>query len=165
MFLVPDRVLESYQAVTVPLLRENGIRFIISDLDYTLAPKSVPEPDEALLQWLQTLRENGVTLLILSNNRNPRRVTRFCSAQQIPFIGHARKPLRRGFLAAMERYRARPEETVVLGDKLLTDCLGAHCSGLKIWMVEPLGGAVTLWQKVLHTMQEPIKQSCRRAMG
>ena len=38
----------------------------------------------------------------------------------------------------------------MLGDKLLTDMLGANLNGCLALMVEPMGGAVTPWQKVLH---------------
>ena len=52
----------------------------------------------------------------------------------------------------------------MLGDKLLTDMLAANRAGVMSLMVEPCGGAVTLWQKVLHALQEPFKALCRRRM-
>ena len=45
----------------------------------------------------------------------------------------------------------------MLGDKLLTDVLGANLSGVTALMVEPAGGARTPWQKVLHALQAPWK--------
>ena len=59
---------------------------------------------------------------------------------------------------------AAPEQTVMLGDKLLTDVLAAKRAGVLSFMVEPAGGAVTPWQKVLHALQEPFKDVCRRQM-
>lgn len=53
----------------------------------------------------------------------------------------------------------------MVGDKLLTDVLGARRSGVLALMVEPLGGTVTLWQKVLHALQAPFKAACRRRRG
>ena len=49
----------------------------------------------------------------------------------------------------------------MLGDKLLTDVLAANLSGVTALMVEPAGGAVTAWQKVLHAMQAPFKRRVR----
>ena len=46
--LVPDGVYESYQQITPELLQSRGIRLLLSDLDYTLAPKSVSRPDQAV---------------------------------------------------------------------------------------------------------------------
>ena len=59
----------------------------------------------------------------------------------------------------MARYGARAEETAMLGDKLLTDILGAKRSGVLALMVEPKGGARGPWQKVLHALQEPFKRA------
>ena len=49
------------------------------------------------------------------------------------------------------------KETAMLGDKLLTDVLGARRSGLLALMVEPLGGPVGKWNHVLHVLQRPFK--------
>ena len=64
----------------------------------------------------------------------------------------------------MERAGAEKDHTAMLGDKLLTDMLAANRAGVLALMVEPLGGAVTTWQKVLHALQEPFKAVCRRKM-
>ena len=45
----------------------------------------------------------------------------------------------------------------MLGDKILTDVMAAHFAGVWALMVEPLGGAVSPWQKVLHALQAPFK--------
>jgi hypothetical protein len=45
----------------------------------------------------------------------------------------------------------------MLGDKLLTDTLGARRSGVLMLMVEPRGGAVGAWNHVLHALQQPFK--------
>ena len=55
--------------------------------------------------------------------------------------------------------------TAMLGDKLLTDVLAAHRAGVLSLMVEPAGGAVTFWQKVLHALQAPFKAACRRRLA
>ena len=158
--LCPDRVFDDYGAVTAAFLREQGVRLLLADLDYTLAPKSVRDPDEAVCRWIASLHEAGITLAILSNNRSPRRVERFCAPLGVPYVGHAQKPLRRGYRRAMRRFGATGAETAMLGDKLLTDVLGARRSGVLALMVEPKGGARSRWQKVLHALQEPFKRHC-----
>lgn len=159
MLLTPQWVFDHYEAVTPDFLRERGIKLLLADLDYTLAPKSVRDADDAVRAWLNALRAAGVTVAILSNNRDPRRVRRYCAGLGIDFVGHAEKPLRRGYRRAMEKFGASPEETAMLGDKLLTDVLGAKRSGVLALMVEPRGGALGPWQRVLHALQEPFKRA------
>ena len=76
--LVPDGVYESYRQITPELLQSKGICLLLSDLDFTLAPKSTPRPDAAVRQWIDGLRSAGVRVMILSNNRRPQRVETFC---------------------------------------------------------------------------------------
>ena len=57
--LVPDRLLETYEEITPEYLRQRGIRLLLSDLDYTLAPKYVPHPDDRVREWLRRMEEGG----------------------------------------------------------------------------------------------------------
>lgn len=169
MLLVPEWVFDDYTAITPEFLRRHGIRLLLTDLDYTLAPKDVLDADDAVRAWLDALRLSGVTVVILSNNRSPRRVKRYCEGLGIRFVGHAGKPRGRGYRRAMAEAGVSRAETAMLGDKLLTDCLGAQNAGVLTLMVEPKGGARSAWQKVLHLLQEPFKRASghdmRRADG
>ncbi|WP_297870960.1 YqeG family HAD IIIA-type phosphatase [uncultured Oscillibacter sp.] len=160
--LVPDRLFESYAAVTPAFLRRAGVTLLLSDLDFTLAPKSVRKPDRALRAWLGEMKAAGIQVMIVSNNRSGSRVMEFCAGLGILYQGHAGKPSTRGLKAAMARAGTDRTHTAMLGDKLLTDMLAANRAGVLALMVEPLGGAVTPWQKVLHALQRPFKALCRR---
>ena len=162
MLLTPQWVFDDYTAVTPEFLRARGVTLLLTDLDYTLAPKSVFDPDDAVRAWLDALGQAGITVAILSNNRSSARVERFCAGLGIDFVGHARKPSRAGYRRAMEKFGATPAHTAMLGDKLLTDVLGAKRSGVLALMVEPKGGAHSALQKVLHALQEPFKRACGR---
>lgn len=160
--LIPDRVFGQYTDITGQMLRQWGVELLLCDLDYTLAPRSVPEPDEALRAWLRDCQAAGVTVMILSNNRSSSRVETFCSQLGIHYVGHAGKPSPRGYREAMELAGTVPAHTAMLGDKLLTDVLGAKRSGVLALMVEPLGGPVGAWNRVLHLLQRPFKAISKR---
>ena len=159
--LIPDRVMDRYGDLTPAYLQERGITLLLSDLDFTLAAKSTRRPDQPLRDWIGELKECGIDFMIVSNNRSGRRVTDFCGELGIPYQGHARKPGTEGLRKAMARAGKGRNETAMLGDKLLTDVLAARRAGILSLMVEPLGGAVGPWQKVLHALQAPVKALCR----
>ncbi|MBR4544383.1 MAG: YqeG family HAD IIIA-type phosphatase [Oscillibacter sp.] len=163
--LIPGRLYSHYSDLTPELLSDMGVTLLLSDLDFTLAPKRVRRPDDSLRAWIDALHRHGITFMIVSNNRSGKRVREFCAELGVPYQGHANKPSRRGIRAAMSRVGASPEHTAMLGDKLLTDVLAANRAGVLSLMVEPCGGAVTPWQKVLHALQAPFKAVCRRRMG
>lgn len=158
--LIPDYVFNDYTAVTPAFLRDHGVRLLLSDLDYTLAPKAQAEPDENLLAWVRTLKDSGVTVEIISNNRSPVRVERFCKNLGIDYVGNAGKPGTRGLVEAMRKHGVCAAQTAMLGDKLLTDTLAAKRGGTLMLMVEPKDGPVGAWNHVLHAMQEPFKRAC-----
>ena len=162
--LTPDILFDSYRDITPAFLRQREIGLLLTDLDYTLAPKAVRRPDDALRRWIAAMENAGITVMIVSNNRSGQRVTEFCADLGVGFQGHAGKPSPKGLWAAMERVGVSPAHTAMLGDKLLTDMLAANRAGVLPLMVEPVGGAVTAWQKVLHALQAPFKAICRRKM-
>lgn len=159
--LVPDVIFNRYSQLTPAWLKERGVMLLLSDLDYTLAPKSTRRPDDALKAWIAALKEEGITFVIISNNRSPARVEEYCSELGITYRGHAGKPSPRELRAAMAKAGVGAAHTAMLGDKLLTDVLAANRAGVLALMVEPAGGAVTFWQKVLHALQMPFKAACR----
>lgn len=162
--LVPDRLFEDYAAVTPALLRELGVTLLLSDLDFTLAAKATRRPDQALKDYIAALQGAGIGFMIVSNNRSGTRVTEFCADLGVPYQGRAGKPSPQGIFAAIRRADGSVDHTAMLGDKLLTDCLAAKRAGVLALTVEPVGGAVTAWQKVLHALQAPFKAACRRKM-
>ena len=107
-----------------------------------------------------TCKAAGITVKILSNNRSTRRVETFCGELGISYVGHAGKPGVRGYREAMDGVAA--VHTAMLGDKLLTDVLGAKRSGVLALMVEPLGGPAGAWNHVLHLLQRPFKWIAKR---
>ena len=159
--MTPYRVFDSYRSITPAFFMRHGIRLLLCDLDYTLAPKSQRGPDETVRRWIGQMRQAGVEVMILSNNRSPARVEQFCRELGITYEGHAKKPRTVGFRRAMARCGVTPKETAMLGDKLLTDMLGANRSGVLALMVEPRGGAKGAWNKVLHALQRPWKAAAR----
>lgn len=160
--MIPDQVLDRYTDVSPALLREYRIQLLLCDLDYTLAPRSVARPDETLHTWLEDCKAAGITVMILSNNRSSRRVETFCRDLGISYVGHAGKPSPRGYREAMKKAGVKAEHTAMLGDKLLTDVLGAKRSGVLALMVEPLGGPVGAWNHFLHLLQRPFKSISKR---
>lgn len=163
--LIPHALFSRYGEITPEYLRERGITLLLSDLDYTLAAKKTRRPDQDLRDWIAALDTAGIAFMIVSNNRSGKRVQEFCADLGVPYQGHARKPSPEGLRAAMAKAGREVSQTAMLGDKLLTDVLAAHRAGVLALMVEPVGGPVTLLQKILHVLQAPFKAMCRRRMA
>ena len=115
MLLTPHWVFDDYTAVTPDFLRAHGVTLLLTDLDYTLAPKSVREPDDAVRVWLAALAAAGVTVAVLSNNRSPRRVhRRFLGLPatglhlRLPHLGQTQPPGKRSRISPSSHDASSP---------------------------------------------------------
>jgi HAD superfamily phosphatase (TIGR01668 family) len=130
MIFLPDAVFGSLSEITPEYLRSAGINGLILDIDYTLAPKSSPLPDESTRQFVRGLQDGGIKLFIISNNHRER-VSLFAGALGLDFICDSFKPLPSAFRKALRAMDMKKGEVAAVGDQIYTDVLGAHSAGLR----------------------------------
>ncbi len=129
---------ENIYELSGEMLRTLGIKVLISDLDNTIAKYENELPDEAVHNWVKDLRENGVSLAVVSNN-GMERVEKYCKPLGIDYYWKSGKPGRKTIRKAMEKLGGTKETTALVGDKMITDILGARRSGVFAIKVPPLG--------------------------
>jgi uncharacterized protein len=134
---LPDQHVKNIFEIEPDSLKEKGVKGIITDLDNTLVEWDRPTATPKLIEWFDNMRRNEILITIVSNN-NEKRVKAFSDPLQIPFIFQARKPMTRAFNKALKQMGLRKEETVVIGDQLLTDVLGGNRSGFHTILVVPV---------------------------
>lgn len=159
---IPRGVYPSVTDISPRALAEKGIRLVLADLDNTLVPYRATEPPAELMAWKEALEKNGIRLFLLSNSRKPGRAQKFAEKLGIPFQGHSGKPKRRGYLKAMERMGARPEETVMVGDQIFTDTLGANNAGVPPLLVRPIRLAGNPGRYLRYAAETPFRLLGRR---
>ena len=159
---IPRGVYPSVAALEPKALRAKGIKLVLADLDNTLAPYKVLEPDPEIIRWKNDLESEGITLFILSNSRKPGRAQKYAEALGVPFQGHSGKPKKAGYLRAMERMGCAPAETVMVGDQIFTDTLGANNAGVTPLLVEPIRLAGNPARYVRYAIETPFRMLGRR---
>ncbi|WP_138493308.1 YqeG family HAD IIIA-type phosphatase [Paenibacillus pinistramenti] len=121
-------------------LYAKGYRGIITDLDNTLVGAKDPLSNPKLAAWFEQVKRCGFELIIVSNN-SMNRVSAFATPLNIQFVHQARKPSNAPFKRAMNMMKLRPQETIVIGDQLMTDVLGGNRLGLFTVLVLPISVA------------------------
>ncbi|GAM13323.1 hydrolase, HAD subfamily IIIA [Mesobacillus selenatarsenatis SF-1] len=134
---LPDQHVKSIFEITPESLKDKGVKGIITDLDNTLVEWDRPLATPKLIEWFENMRKHEILVTIVSNN-NEKRVRSFSDPLKIPFIFQARKPMTSAFNKALKQMGLRKEETVVIGDQLLTDVLGGNRSGFHTILVVPV---------------------------
>lgn len=152
---LPDQHVKSIFQITPEKLKEQGIKGIITDLDNTLVEWDRPNATPKLTEWFEMMRKEDIRITIVSNN-NRERVQAFSDPLNIPFIFQARKPLVRAFHKAVQNMGLRKEETVVIGDRLLTDVLGGNRGGFHTILVVPVASTDGFWTKFNRMIERRI---------
>ena len=136
--LIPRGFYNSVSDLDPQVLAVKGIRLVLADLDNTLVPYKVLTPAPEVADWIAGLKQAGIQLFLLSNSRKPGRAQQFAQSVGIPYQGHSGKPKRGGYLKAMERMGCTPGQTVMVGDQIFTDVLGANRSGVTPLLIRPI---------------------------
>ena len=69
---MPDFALEKAYDVTVDSLKKHGIKVVLVDLDNTLIAWNNPDGTPEMRQWLHDLRDAGIPVVVVSNNKYER---------------------------------------------------------------------------------------------
>ena len=153
--LRPDGFAERLSGVSLDDLSACGIRGIIVDLDNTLVGYGQDHLAEADEAWVRLARSRGFGVVLVSNNFTGR-VARVGAQLNVPAISSALKPLPRGFLAALRVLGTSKAATIVVGDQLFTDVLGAKFCGLRSILTEPIVAHDWLGTRVLRLLERVV---------
>ena len=134
---VPDAMEESIYKITPRMFTNRKIRFIILDIDNTVAPYTVDDATERMKAWVQGLKDAGLELFILSNNRGERPDI-FAAAFDLPFRKKAWKPFTKAAKEVMAERGYAPGETAFIGDQIYTDTACAKWCGAFAVLVHPI---------------------------
>jgi uncharacterized protein len=135
--LRPDGFAERLASVSLDDLAAQGVRGIIVDLDNTLVGYGLNACDEGDAAWVRLAVQRGFRVVLLSNNFTGR-VNRIGEELGVPTVPSALKPLPTGFLRALRLLGTPRKATIVVGDQLFTDVLGAKLCGLRAILTHPL---------------------------
>jgi HAD superfamily phosphatase (TIGR01668 family) len=135
--LTPDVVVTAAHDATPEMLRGHGVRAVMVDLDDTLIASNESEIGDDTREWLGTLRDAGMPVVLLSNGERER-VERCCADLGIDGFHLAGKPFWWAFRKGLKRLGRPAGEAAMIGDQLFTDVLGANLAGMLSILVRPL---------------------------
>ncbi len=137
-FFEPDRYFSRISHIDIQHdLINCGFKYGLLDIDNTLLSRDTHEVPRDVGLWLGSARDAGIVFCLVSNNFH-KSVYQLADELELPIVGRAVKPLPPAFLMAMHKVGAKRANSVVVGDQLMTDVLGAHLLGMTAYMLQPL---------------------------
>jgi len=136
--LSPERYFSRISSIDIQRdLMGAGFCHVLRDVDNTILSRATHDIPRDVGVWLGKARTAGVEFCLVSNNWHAS-VHQLAGVLDVPVVGKSCKPLPQGFLLGLAKVGGTRKNTVVVGDQLLTDVLGAHLVGLPVYMVQPL---------------------------
>lgn len=123
--------------INIDYLKKHNIDTLLLDVDNTLSTHHGTVLVRGLRKWLDTMAENGISLIIVSNSKRWR-IEPFAKRLGLPFVSLACKPLPFGYSKARKMMSAEKSKTAIVGDQIFTDVLGANLYGIKSLLVRPV---------------------------
>ena len=158
---LPDFMFEKFDEVTPSFLKEQNIRYLLIDIDNTLAPYEEALPNERVVAWFKLLEEKGIRSVLVSNNHRER-VELFNSVLGLPAFYDCKKPSPRRLKKYAAVIGAVLPETAALGDQIFTDVWGAKKMGARAILVPPIKDKKNLFFKTKRFLEKPFIKKYKR---
>lgn len=143
---VPDFAADNITDVDFAALKKLGVKHLLIDLDLTLRKKMTRTLEPAIAYFLNDMMQKHQfqTLSIASNNMlNLNNYSRPVKARIFqPFWRNGwivRKPSQLFYGKILKTLKAKPDECVMIGDKLRGDVYGGNVAGMYTVLVKPKG--------------------------
>ncbi len=151
---LPDYIFNKFTDITPEFLRDLGISALLVDIDNTLAPYEEATPNETVIKWIEELRDNGISIALISNN-NAERVELFNRELSLVAFSKSGKPFPKNLRAAMEKLGSDKRNTAMLGDQLLTDAAAGKNIGLTTIIVPPINDRKSAFFRFKRALEVP----------
>ena len=115
-----------------------GLTHALLDIDNTILTRDTRELPRDVGVWLGRARDAGVSFCLVSNSTRDDTMLPLSERLGIPVVMRSYKPLPQGYLRGMRLLGGTSEDTVMIGDQMVTDVVGAHLLGMRAYMVAPL---------------------------
>ncbi len=152
---IPDMYKKSIYDIDYQNLKERGIKCILFDLDNTLAPINIKEPDKELKDLFVDIELLGFKIIILSNSSKAR-VEPFKEKLNVDSSFHSRKPCKKKYKKIVSIYNFKDNEMACVGDQLLTDVWGANKMGFLSILVNPISDVDLFGTKINRIFERKI---------
>lgn len=161
MIFKPTYVFDKVTDITPAFLKKKHIKGIVLDVDNTLTTHNNPVPPQSSMDWLASVKNAGIKLIIVSNNKPPR-VVPFAKVLELDCVANGRKPLTYGINEAVRRLGFEKRDIAAIGDQIFTDIMGANLAGIRSCFVFPIEPETSLPFRFKRTLEKPLLPSKKR---
>lgn len=136
-FIIPDSYYASIYDIDYDLLMKHKIDTILFDIDNTITKVDDLNVPQETINLFENLKTKNFKLLIFSNN-HVERAQPISKILDVKMLADAGKPQKEAYDKALKILDSKKENTVAIGDQILSDIVGAKKYGIKSILVDQL---------------------------
>ena len=152
MFLRPNYNLKNIYDIDFVKLKEAGIKCIMFDLDSTVMVSKSANFLPETVEWFNSFMKD-FEVAIISNNKNDEYIANASKLAPCRVIGRANKPNPEIMRSYLDSIGIAPENSVMVGDRPLTDILAGKLLGCKTILVGSINPKENLPTKFVRALE------------
>ncbi|HAB67259.1 MAG TPA: YqeG family HAD IIIA-type phosphatase [Firmicutes bacterium] len=131
--------------INYDILRQNGIKCLLFDIDNTIARVDERYPSPEVINLFNKLKKDFKIIIITNAIRI--RANRFKSYLNVSCLPFACKPLKKAYRKILKEYSYKETEIAAIGDQLYTDIKGANKMNIKSILIDQISAKESIITK------------------
>lgn len=157
---IPDMYQKSIYNINYDSLYLRGIKCLLIDLDNTIVPLNMKNPNRKIKELFRDLKERNFKIIIFSNSPKSR-LKPFKEELDVDCCAKAHKPFKKKYMKILDEYNFNVEDVACIGDQLLTDIKGGNKMGITTILVNPIGTKEHIGTKINRFFEKIIFRKLR----
>ena len=158
---IPFAHSQSIYEIEPDFYKRNGVKVLFMDLDNTLDSYRAKVPQERTKELVKTLKDAGITPVIISNN-NAKRVCGYANLLDVEFLSSARKPFSFKIKRELQKRGVTNNEVMLVGDQMMTDVLAGKGAHIKVVLTEKIVKEDQWTTHINRIFDRPIRKYHRK---
>lgn len=152
--VIPNMYAKSVFDINYRLLKKENFKNLIFDIDNTILPVNDINVSQELINFFKQLGKDFNICIVSNNNKD--RVLPVAKAIESGYMYKAGKPKKEAFDKALILLDSTKENTVMIGDQMLSDIKGGNEYGLYTIMVDPVSNKHDIKTGTSRVLQKMI---------
>ena len=157
---IPKHYSKTLKEIDPQFFLDNGYHFLLCDLDNTLDPYCVDEPQQDAIETVKRLLDAGLRFVIVSNN-SPKRVGHYAKLLGVDYLCYCAKPFAKKIRKFLIAQRVDLSTVILIGDQLSTDIPAANRLGVASLLTEPLYEKEPIWTRFNRLFDRPRRKKLK----
>ena len=163
MPLKPDIRVKSAYSLPFELLKENGIKILLFDLDNTIASfyETFEDRKEMALALKERCEKEGFEIALASNGKG-KRVKTFCREWGVTCYPMMMKPFSYKLKKLIKEKGWDKKEVALIGDQLMTDMKAAKHAGIFFVLTDKLVTEEPFFTRINRFFEKPMRKKINK---